>query len=220
MLEAAIFDVDGTLVDSVDLHAQAWQEAFRHFNKLVTFRDIRHQIGKGADQLLPVFFSAAELAELGEELDSFRSELFKRKYLPRVRVFPKVRELFEKLRGDGVKIALASSAKRDELKKYKEIASIGDLVDEDTSSADAEKSKPHPDIFQAALRKLGRQDGKGAIAIGDTPYDARAAAQAGLHTIGVLCGGFPAEELLRAGCHSIYSNPADMLARYADWVVR
>lgn len=119
MLRAVIFDIDGTLVDSVDLHARAWQEAFRHFGREIPFEQIRSQIGKGGDQLLPVFLSEAEIRKFGKELEEYRSNLFKREYLPLVRPFPKVRELFEKLRSDGKQIALASSAKGDELEAYK-----------------------------------------------------------------------------------------------------
>src|ERR671932_350565 len=105
MLKAVIFDIDGTLVDSVDLHARAWQEAFRHFGRDVPYAAVRQQIGKGGDQLLPVFFSKAELAEFGEELEKYRGDLFKREYLSRVRAFPKVRALFERIRQDGKRIA-------------------------------------------------------------------------------------------------------------------
>ncbi|HZH30247.1 MAG TPA: HAD family hydrolase [Pyrinomonadaceae bacterium] len=214
MLKAIIFDIDGTLVDSVDLHARAWQEAFRHFGREVEFERVRHQIGKGGDQLMPVFFSAGELERFGEELEKFRGELYKREYISRVRAFPQVRELFERIRADGRRIALASSAKKDELKTYKELARITDLIEEETSADDAERSKPHPDIFEAALAALGDVRADEAIVIGDTPYDAEAAGKIKLRTIGVLCGGFPEAELRAAGCTDIYHDPADLLARY------
>ena len=69
MIRAVIFDVDGTLVDSVDLHAKAWQDALRDYGYEVAFQDIRDQIGKGGDQLLPVFLSADELESKGAELE-------------------------------------------------------------------------------------------------------------------------------------------------------
>lgn len=213
MLKAIIFDIDGTLVDSVDLHARAWQETFRHFGREIEFEKVRHQIGKGSDQLMPVFFSEAELKRFGEEMEKFRGELFKREYLPQVRAFPRVRELFERIKADGKRIALASSAKKDELKTYKELARITDLVEEETSADDADKSKPHPDIFEAALAALGDVEADEAIVIGDTPYDAEAAGKIKLRTIGVLCGGFPEAELRAAGCTDIYRDPADLLAK-------
>jgi len=214
VLKAVIFDVDGTLVDSVDLHARAWQEALAHFGKRVDYERVRYQIGKGGDQLMPVFLSESELEEFGEELEKYRGELFKREYLPRVEGFPAVRELFERVRREGLRIALASSAKGDELKVYKKIARIEDLVEEETSADDAERSKPHPDIFEAALGRLADTRPSEAVVVGDTPYDAEAAGKAGLRTLGLLCGGFPEEDLRAAGCERIYRDAADLLANY------
>ncbi len=219
MITAVIFDVDGTLIDSVDLHAAAWQEAFRRFGREVEFDKVRHQIGKGGDQLLPVFFSPDELERFGEEMEEYRGELYKREYMPRVRPFPQVRELFKHLRDDGKRIALASSAKKDELVEYKKIARIEDLVEEATSADDAEKSKPHPDIFEAALSLLGNPSPREVVVVGDTPYDAQAAGKASLRTIGVLCGGFPEAELRAAGCVEIYKGPSDLLARYEETLI-
>jgi HAD superfamily hydrolase (TIGR01549 family) len=220
VIEAVIFDVDGTLVDSVDLHAQAWKEAFKHFGKDIPYEQVRRQIGKGGDQLMPVFFSRDELEEFGEEMEEYRGKLYKRDFLPRVRAFPHVRELFEKIKGQEKRIALASSAKGDELSVYKRIANIEDLVEEETSADDAEKSKPHPDIFKAALAELGDMEPASAVVIGDTPYDAEAAGRAGLRNrIGVLCGGFPEKELRAAGMVEIYQDPADLLKHYEDSII-
>jgi HAD superfamily hydrolase (TIGR01509 family) len=217
MAKAIIFDIDGTLLDSVDLHAQAWQEAFRHFGHDIPFDEIRSQIGKGGDQLLPVFLSEAEIKERGKEIEEYRSDLFKRKYLPDVKPFPCVRELFLKIKSKGQQVALASSAKGDELEHYEKIAHIEDLVEVKTSSADAKRSKPHPDIFEAALDRLGysvrRED---AIVVGDSPHDAEAAKRAGLRTVGVRCGGFPEEDLRSAGCIAIYEGPEELLRRYEE----
>jgi HAD superfamily hydrolase (TIGR01549 family) len=215
VIEAVIFDIDGTLVDSVDLHAQAWKETFKHFGKDIPYQQVRHQIGKGGDQLMPVFFSREELEQFGEEMEEYRSKLYKRDYIGRVRAFPSVRELFLKIKEDDKRIALASSAKGDELLHYKRVANIEDLVEEETSADDAEKSKPHPDIFEAALEELGINEPSCAVVIGDTPYDAEAAARAGLkNRIGFLCGGFPERELRAAGMLEIYSDPVDLLKTY------
>jgi HAD superfamily hydrolase (TIGR01549 family) len=216
VIKAVIFDIDGTLVDSVDLHARAWQEAFEHFGRKVSFEKVRYQIGKGGDQLMPVFFSKEELEEFGEELEKYRGDLYKREYLSRVVAFPSVRELFERIRQDGHRLALASSAKEDELGAYKKLARIEDLIEEQTSADDAEKSKPHPDIFEAALAQLGDVSPAEAIVVGDTPYDAEAAGKAGLSTVGFLSGGFPEEDLCAAGCIRIYRDASDLLTRYDD----
>lgn len=214
MIQGVIFDIDGTLLDSVDLHAKAWQEAFRRYGHEIAFADVRSQIGKGGDQLLPVFLSDEERERFGHELEHYRGELFKKKYLPQVRPFPRVRDLFERILADGKRIALASSAKGDELEAYKRLARIEGLIEAETSSDDVEKSKPHPDIFEAALGRLKGVTVGDAVAIGDTPYDAQAAGKMGLRTIGLLYGGFPADDLRAAGCVELFRDPAELLERY------
>ncbi len=214
MPKAVIFDVDGTLIDSVDLHTKAWQDAFGEYGREIPFDDVRSQIGKGGDQLMPVFLSQDEVEAFGEELEERRGAILKERFLSKVKAFPGVRALFEHLRAKNVNIALASSAKEDELEVYKKAADIEDLVDEQTSSDDAESSKPNPDIFLAALDRLGKPDPKDVIVVGDTPYDAEAAGKAGLRTIGLLCGGFPEDSLRKAGCIAIYQDPADLLVHY------
>lgn len=216
MLDAIIFDIDGTLVDSVDLHAEAWQKAFAHFGHNIPYDAIRSQIGKGGDQLMPFFLSQEEVKRKGKEIADFRADLFKREYLPKVRAFPGVRALFEKVRANGQRIALASSAKKDELGIYERIAQIEDLVQEATSSDDARKSKPYPDIFEAALDRLQNPDKNEVLVIGDSPHDAEAAKNAGLRTLGVLCGGFPESALRDAGCLAIYADPDDIRQHYAE----
>jgi HAD superfamily hydrolase (TIGR01549 family) len=213
-MKAAIFDIDGTLVDSVDLHAQAWQQAFQHFGHDIPFDRIRSQIGKGVDQLMPVFLSGDELEAKQKQLEKYRGELFRKDYLPKVKGFPQVRELFQRLLADGWKLGLASSAKGKDLETYKKIAHIGDLLDAETSSDDAEKSKPHPDIFQAAMERLGKIAPEKCIVVGDSPYDAEAAAKAGIRSVGFLCGGFPAVDLRKAGYEALYQGAADLLANY------
>jgi HAD superfamily hydrolase (TIGR01509 family) len=215
-MRAVIFDIDGTLLDSVDLHARAWVEAFRHFGVETQEAEVRRQIGKGGDQLMPVFLPQERIAREGKAIESYRSDLFKREYLDKVRQFPAVVPLFRRIREAGLTIALASSGKKDEVAHYQEILGIADLVDVVTSSDDAERSKPHPDIFEAAIGKLEGIPTDAMIVIGDTPYDAEAARKAGLATIGVLCGGFPEADLSGAGCIAIYRDPQDLLDGFAD----
>lgn len=211
-----MFDVDGTLVDSVDLHARAWQEAFAHFGKHVPLADVRRQIGKGGDQLVPVFLSAHELGQYGGALERYRAELWRRAYMPGVKALPAARELLLRARAEGLRLALASSAKKDELEWNRRLLDLDpSLLCGATTSDDAERSKPHPDIFQAALAATGVAADE-AVAIGDSPWDALSARRAGLRTIGVLSGGFPEEDLRDAGCVAIYRDPADLLARYAE----
>ena len=163
---------------------------------------------------MPIFLSPAEINRNGEKIEQHRAEILKSRYLDKVTAFPKVRALFERILADHTKNALASSAKQDELTKYKTIAGIADLVDAKTSSDDADKNKPHPDIFQAAMQRLGDIPAAEILVVGDTPYDAEAATKAGLKTIGVLCGGFSHQSLRQAGCIAIYQSPADLLANH------
>jgi len=214
MPKAAIFDVDGTLIDSVDLHALAWHEALVKFGHDISFEEARSQIGKGGDKLIPHFLTEDAQRDHGRDLEEWRGRRFKSEYLPLVRPFTAVPNLLKRVRDAGVRIAVGSSAKKDELAQYLDIAGIADLVDITTSSDDVNESKPAPDIFEVALSKLGIEGGD-AVAIGDTPYDAEAAAKAGIATIGVLSGGFTEESLRQAGCVQVYPGPAAILACFA-----
>lgn len=213
MIRAAIFDLDGTLVDSNDLHVLAWRETFRHFGKEIPLERLREQIGKGGDQYLPVFLDEREMREFGKEMDKYRGAIFKKKYLSEVRPFPKVRELFERVRAEGSKIALASSGKEDEVRYYEKIANIEGFAVGMTTADQVAQSKPKADVFLAALRLLGVGPDE-AVAIGDTPYDVAAAKKIELPVIGVLCGGFPEQALRDEGAVAIFRDPADLLERY------
>ena len=220
MIRAVIFDIDGTLVDSVDLHAEAWRETFLHFGHDIPAAAVRQQIGKGGDKLLPTFLTPEEVRKTGKEVEAFRGELFMRDYMPRVKAFPRVRDLFEKIKSSGSKVALASSSDEKQLNKFKEIAGISDLVDCETSADDAKSSKPDPDIFEAAIRCLRPVKTADMIVVGDTPYDAEGAAKAGLRTIGVLSGGFEERLLRDAGCIAVFRDPADLLEKSHQWLLR
>lgn len=216
MLKAVIFDIDGTLIDSVDMHARAWQEAFAHFGKKIEFEAMRGQIGKGGDQLIPVFLSKEEQQRFGKDLEKYRGELWKAKYMHTVKPFTRVRELVQRVKNDSMQVALASSAKEDEVEYYKHVAHIEDLIEEQTSADDAKRSKPHPDIFEAALGRLNDVKPTEAITIGDSPYDAIAAGKLKMNSIGVLSGGFPEKDLWDAGYSEIYKDCADLLDRYDE----
>ncbi len=211
--EAALFDVDGTLVDSVDLHAQAWQEALRRFGKDVPLADVRSQIGKGGDQLIPVFLSRAERERDGGALERFRAELWRREYMPRVRPLEGAAELVRRAHRAGLRVALASSGNEDEVAHNRRLLGVDDLLQGATTSDDAERSKPHPDIFEAALARVHAAPER-AVAVGDSPWDALAARRAGVRAVGLLSGGFAEAELRDAGCVAIYAGPADLAARF------
>ena len=212
-VKAVLMDMDGTLIDSNALHAGSWQRAFEKFGIDVSFDTALHQIGKGGDHLLPVFVPEDQVETTGKAIEKYRKDLFEREYLSRVQAFPKVRQLVERMKEAGLTIAMASSAGKDELQKYKKIAGIDDLIEEETTSEDAEESKPSPDIFAAALKRVGVK-AEEAVSLGDTPYDAEASAKCGIRTVGVTSGGWSKEELKKAGCVEVYEDAADLLAHF------
>jgi HAD superfamily hydrolase (TIGR01509 family) len=212
---AALFDVDGTLVDTNDLHVAAWREAFRHFGHDLSAAEIGWQVGKGGDNLIPSLIPG-----IGDEerkrIENYRSDLFRRDYMPRAMPFPGVRPLFERLVADGVRIVLASSSHKDEVDFYLALIGCEDLVHATTSKDDVAHSKPCPDIFEAALARLDPSDRDAALVIGDSVWDVKAACRAGLRTIAFRSGGFPDAALIEAGACALYDGPRDLLARYAE----
>jgi len=192
-----IFDIDGTLVDSNDAHVRCWVEAFAHFGKQVAPDVLRGQMGKGGDLLVPDLMIAREMRKYGEDLKKYRGDLYKEKYLPHVKPFPRVPELFQTLHERGIKLALASSSSQEEVKYYTGLLGVGDLLEGSTSKGDAKLSKPSPEIFQAALEQIGTE-AYNTITVGDTPYDILAAHRASLAIAAVLSGGFSRESLQKA----------------------
>ena len=208
---AVILDVDGTLVDSNDAHARAWVEAFAEHGITVAFDHVRRSVGMGGDKLMPEVSGIEESSDLGEKIASRRAEIFASRYLPSLQPFPKVRELLERLIDDGFVLAVASSAKKEELDPLLERAGVADLLTRKTSSDDAENSKPDPDIVVAAVKQAGSAKER-TIMIGDTPYDVAAARRAGIEIIGFECGGWTREAL--AGSLAVYRDAAHLLAEY------
>lgn len=216
---AFIFDIDGTLVDSNELHVDSWDEAFRKFGKIFPREQLRAQIGKGSDQYLPEFLSSDEIKRFGKELDEYRSKIFHEKYLPRVEPFAQVTELLQRLHDDKIRVVLASSGKEEDTKYYvNDLLKIDNLIGGYTTGDDAEHSKPAPDIFAAALEKLGDVSADDAVTVGDTRFDVSAARKAKLATIAVTCGGTSAEILREAGAIAVYRDPQEMLQRYHELI--
>ena len=196
-MQAILLDIDGTLVDSNDKHADCWVEAFAHFDKKVEWDVVRQQIGKGGDLLVPDTLNAREMRQIGEKLKKYRGELWKKKYMKSVQPFPGVREALKVFRERGLKLAFASSSNPDEVEYYVSLLGADDLLEGSTSKEDAQLSKPSPEIFQAALEQVGTDRAKTLVA-GDTPYDILAAHRAGIAVAALLCGGFPREMLAKA----------------------
>jgi HAD superfamily hydrolase (TIGR01509 family) len=212
-LEVVVLDIDGTLVDSNDAHARAWCDALAEHQIQVPFENVRSLIGKGGDKLLPEVTGIEEDDPRGKKIGERRSEIFKEHYLPRLRPFPEVRALMEKIRGRGLRLVVATSAKKEEVDPLLRIAGIEDLIDKKTSSDDAENSKPDPDIVTAAVKRAKVRPDQ-ALMIGDTPYDVEAATRADVAVVAFRCGGWEDEGL--RGALEIYDGARDLLAKFAS----
>jgi HAD superfamily hydrolase (TIGR01509 family) len=210
MVEAVLCDIDGTLVQSNWHHAAAWRDAFAVADIPLEVEEVRRQIGKGGDQLIPVFVPWWKRKIIEDPLKAYRKYIFHADYFHKIEPIPKVRDLLLRMKQSGIRISIASSADPDDLDTYKKIARIEDLVEKSSTAGDAKKSKPHPDIFEATLRKLGLPPNK-VLALGDTPWDAEAAGNADIRTVGVTTGGWSRHDLLAAGCIEVYTDAADLL---------
>lgn len=210
-LKAVLLDIDGTLVDSNDAHAQSWAEVFERNGYPGSFERVRNLIGKGGDKVIPEITGLSKDSPEGKRLSAERSALFKRVYLPQLRPFPKVEALLRRLSGAGLKLVIATSANQEDLDPLLDICGAHPFIDQSATAADAPASKPDPDIVQAALRKAQCSSAE-AVMLGDTPYDVEAAGKAGVRAVAVRCGGHPDSSL--SGAVAIYDDAADLLANF------
>lgn len=212
-LQGVILDVDGTLVDSNDAHAQSWIEAFGEHGIHVPYERIFQAIGMGGDNFLPAVVSIEKDTELGKALSQRRTAIFKERYLSQVKPFPGAQDLVQTMHNRGLKLLVASSGKEDEVKALLDIVGVMGLIDVLTSASDVQKSKPAPDPIQTALEKAALPP-DAVLMLGDTPYDIESARKAGVRTIAVRCGGHDDKDL--SGAVAVYDGPADLLAHYNE----
>lgn len=207
----ALLDVDGTLVDSNDAHARAWHAALAEHHHVVDVAHLRRWIGMGGDKLLPMAAGIDHESPEGRGILRRRGELFKERELAHVHPFPRARHLLARMRSAGWRLVVASSAGEDELDLLLQRAGVADLLHATTSSDDAARSKPDPDIVRAALRRaeLAPRD---ACMLGDTPYDVEAATRAGVAIVALRCGGW--NDAALAGARAIYDDPAHLLLEF------
>lgn len=215
-LQGVILDVDGTLVLSNDAHAQAWVDAFAAFGYSISFEQVRPLIGMGGDQVIPKMVPGLTDEEGdGKAVSERRKELIINSYGPKLLPANGSRQLIQHLQQVGLHLIIASSATSQELQVLLKAAQVDDLLKdtEATTSSDADASKPAPDIVEAALDKIKMEPDQ-VLMLGDTPYDIKSAAGAGVGMIAVRCGGFDDRAL--AGARAVYDDPADLLAHYTD----
>ena len=209
-VKAVLFDIDGTLVDSNDLHVAAWDQVFRDAGHHFDRETLHSQIGKGGDNYVPALLPEASGAEQ-ERLKDAHRKLFTSRYIDRTSAFRGARDLLAKVRDSGRKVVLATSASGEELDKHLQTIGAEELIDARTSKDDVSHSKPCPDIFEAALGKAAVAPSE-ALVVGDTPYDVEAASRCGVSTIAVRSGGFTDADLRYAV--AIYDDVAALLADF------
>jgi HAD superfamily hydrolase (TIGR01509 family) len=213
MPRAAILDIDGTLVDTNYQHAIAWYHAFRQSGIILPIWRIHRAIGMGGDQFVPHLIGEDKADELGEDIKAAEKPLYL-SMIEQVEPFEGARDFITGLKDAGNTVILASSAKANELDHYLDLLDVREVVDDWTSSADVEATKPEPDLVNAALEKAETKED--AVMVGDTPWDVEAAKKAGIDTIAVMTGGFGADELKEAGALAVYDSIVDLQEHIGD----
>ncbi|MBC2642607.1 MULTISPECIES: HAD family hydrolase [unclassified Rhodococcus (in: high G+C Gram-positive bacteria)] len=207
---AALFDVDGTLVDSNYLHVRAWQRAFREIGHDVDAWRVHRAIGLDSSLLLESL--------LGDDADSLgdrAKDLHMTYYLgarDSMRPLAGARELVRELHGRGVQVVLATSASEEELDVLREVLSVDSCIAHTTSAADVDRAKPDPGVIRAAMDRSSTS-GETAVMVGDAVWDAEAASRAGVTFVGLLSGGISRAELEAAGAEAVFEDAQDLLDR-------
>lgn len=208
MRAAALFDVDGTLVDSNYLHVTAWMQALAAVGHPVDAWRVHRCIGMGSAQLLDTLLGPAA-ARLGERATAEHAERY-RDAFGQLRALSGARELIGAVAASGLSVVLATSARPVELDRLRAVLGADDKLAALVSSQDVPVAKPAPDLVTVALERAGVPAGR-AVFVGDTVWDVRAAGRAGVACVGLRSGGIAAAELTGAGAVAVYDDPADLL---------
>jgi HAD superfamily hydrolase (TIGR01509 family) len=202
-----VLDVDGTLVDTNYQHAIAWHRALRACGYTVPLWQIHRHIGMGGDQFVGALIGESGEHDDGDEIRAGEGESYG-ELIDEVQPMDGASELLRGLREDGAKVILSSSAKAEEVEHYLDLLGARELVDGWTTAADVEQTKPEPDLVEVARAKA--DSGAPAVMVGDSTWDVKAAAAAGIPTLAVLTGGFSAEELREAGAARVVESIGEL----------
>ncbi len=208
--EAALLDVDGTLIDSNYQHTLAWYRAFRKHRIVLPIWRIHRAIGMGGDQLVPALVGEETDRDKGDEIRDTRGSIYKDELMGEVEPLEGAHDLIKELKERGLRVVLASSSPEDELEHYLGLLDARDLADAWTTKDDVDKTKPAPDLVLAALERAGTQD---AVMVGDTRWDIEAAGKAGLDTLALVTGGWSEHELLEAGAVAVFESVEELRQR-------
>ncbi|KMS92450.1 HAD family hydrolase [Streptomyces regensis] len=214
MDRAAVFDVDGTLVDTNHLHVVTWWEAFRQAGHEVPMHAVHRAVGLGSADLVAHLLGDDRDPDQDAELSAAHTALYGQ-YFDRLPALPGAGELLRRLHGNGWTVVLATSASGAELGALRRAIDADDAIAATASADDVREGKPAPEPVEHALELAGVPASR-AVFVGDTVWDMRAGSKAGVRCVGVLCGGIPRADLEEAGAEAVYADPADLLARLAD----
>ncbi|MGW3354521.1 HAD family hydrolase [Streptomyces bungoensis] len=214
MDRAAVFDVDGTLVDTNHLHVVTWWEAFRQAGHDVPMHAVHRAVGLGSDDLIAHLLGEDRDRDQDAALSDAHKALYGQ-YFDRLPALPGAAELLRRLHGDGWTVVLATSASGAELGALRRAIGADDAIAATASAGDVERGKPAPEPVEHALQLAGVPASR-AVFVGDTVWDMRAGSKAGVRCLGVLCGGIPRADLEEAGAQAVYADPADLLASLAE----
>ncbi len=214
MIKGFLLDIDGTLLDSNEAHAKAWEHALRHYGYDVNHGEILTLIGMGGDRVLPALVPELDVSKgKGKEISEYRKKYLLNKIATKLKPTKGARELVMALKKRNIKLVVATSASSEEFEKLLKQAKVDDLLSEFTTSSDVKNSKPAPDVITAAFDKTGLVKNE-VMMLGDTPYDISAADKNGIKTIALRSGGFSDEQLKDAV--AIFDNPKDLLNNLDD----
>jgi HAD superfamily hydrolase (TIGR01509 family) len=213
MDRAAVFDVDGTLVDTNHLHVVTWWEAFRQAGHDVPMHAVHRAVGLGSTDLIAHLLGDDRDHDQDAGLSAAHTALYGQ-YFDRLSALPGAGELLRRLHADGWTVVLATSAGGAELGALRRAIDADDAISGMASSEDVRHGKPAPEPVEHALELAGVPASR-AVFVGDTVWDMRAGSKAGVRCVGVLCGGIPRADLEEAGAQEVYADPADLLARLA-----
>jgi HAD superfamily hydrolase (TIGR01509 family) len=201
----SIFDMEGTLIDSVPLQIESWRSTLMAAGHSFTHADLQPYSGMDGtwmlEQLLP-----RESQDIKHRLLEAQGDCYRTQFLLRARPFPGVRELFERLKQRDVLIGIATTCQEDELAAYDKQLGVLEITDAVACGEMAKHGKPDPSLLRKCLAKLQVADPSSAVAVGDTPYDARAAKKLGMHAAGVMTGGFSEQALRESGCDCVFEH--------------
>ncbi|MEU5041976.1 HAD family hydrolase [Streptomyces griseorubiginosus] len=214
MERAAVFDVDGTLVDTNHLHVTTWWEALRQAGHQVPMHAVHRAIGLGSGDLVAHLLGDDRDKDQDAELSAAHKALYGQ-YFDRLPALRDAGRLLQRLDHEGWRVVLATSAGGAELSALRRAIDADDAITATASADDVEEGKPAPEPVEHALELAG-VPAENAVFVGDTVWDMQAGSRAGVRCVGVLCGGIPRADLEEAGAQAIYDDPAHLLADLAD----